>query len=264
MPTKKSVKKQTKTSTAKKRKKPSTKTVKKKKSSETKTKSKKFQLKKRKDPKRPVSLEDIKEAKSFHGGSFPKVNGRVHQYPEPHEEVQWVILIRRAKNWKSDCLDCFHREKGGEYIPPDMDPRNDPKRSMYRYALEEGTPGNKHKRNLRTKDRYHLMKNKVLKKGDKLELHHHDQDSMDPNKVVILSRCEHLKMHGKTCTEPFSKEAKRKTTGTAKVADKKMKKIKLKRATQPDKSDKKKKKQKAKNKTRTKTKTETKNVRRKK
>lgn len=191
--------------------------------SKNKTKSKNMTLKQKKR-KKLVSKEEIEKAKEFYGGSFPKVNGRKWKYPHPKEETEWVMLIREAKVWRSDCIKCFHQKKMGKVFKKEDDPTKHEKRSMYRYVLFESRPDFKDKRNIRTKDRYNLQQNEtVLRKGDGLELHHENQENMDPKKIKVLTKCQHLRAHGKVCKRENRSDAKKATKATKKLALKKNK-----------------------------------------
>jgi hypothetical protein len=179
--------------------------------------------KKKETKSKLVSKKDIEKAKSFYGGTFPKVNGRKWNYPEPTQEVEWVMLIREAKIWRSECIKCYHQKKMGKVFDKKDDPTKHEKRAMYRYVLFEARPEFKNKRNIRTKDRYNMQKShdKILSKGDNLELHHENQDTMDPKKVKVLTKCQHLRAHGKVCKKENSSDARKAKKATIKLNKKK-------------------------------------------
>jgi hypothetical protein len=146
-----------------------------------KTKLKK--LPKQPAPKKRKACDlDVKKAKSYYGGCFPSIKGKKYRYPKPEDETAWVLLITNALNYQDKKK---HSLRNG-YIP-----KNHPK---FEYILYHCRPDKIKDRTQRNKDR-----KKVLKKGDDRVVHHYNPSDLKKSKTVILTHCEHQKMHGKTC-----------------------------------------------------------------
>nr|BDC16833.1 hypothetical protein [Sicyoidochytrium minutum DNA virus] len=162
----------------------------------------------------PKSSVTVKKAKSYFGGTFPKVNGKVHKYPRPDDEEAWVWLIVEALTYK----------KLQWYIMRYRLPKKkEPRRSQYEYVLYHGRPDQIKRRAKRNKDRRALG----LTVGDPRHVHHMKQDDLDIKHTVLLTQCEHKRLHGGRClTEdrPAPRVSYKRKPGSKKISTKKKKK----------------------------------------
>tara|TARA_R110002153_G_scaffold45380_1_gene128018 strand:- start:4259 stop:4729 length:471 start_codon:yes stop_codon:yes gene_type:complete len=132
--------------------------------------------------KRKPSELDVEKAKNYYGGKFPKIKGKKYKYPKPENEKGWICLITNALNYQ---------DKKKIMLQKRMEPINNPK---FEYVLYHCRPDKIKDRAQRNKDR------KIhLEKGDDRVVHHYNQKNLKKSKTVILTHCEHQKMHGKKC-----------------------------------------------------------------
>ena len=122
--------------------------------------------------------------KKIHGGSIPDISGRKHKYPIKSNEKAWCKLYANALTYRNKSKYCLR--KG--YEQP-----NSKYKYKYEYLIYHGRPDQKDKRGIRNKDR----KENGLVKGDKLVVHHWNQDNMTG--IEIMTHCEHQRAHGRTC-----------------------------------------------------------------
>lgn len=141
-----------------------------------------------KDPFRPVRPEevDVEYAKSFFGGSFPRMNGAKHKYPAPENEAAWVKLIAEALTYRKRKKWCYQNG---------LEEKKHAKASKYEYVLYHGRPDQIKRRATRNRHRHAALKNGTLKPGE--ELHH--QDAKNLRKPVAVTPCQHNRLHGERC-----------------------------------------------------------------
>lgn len=131
---------------------------------------------------------DLNKLKKLYGGKLPDIKGKKRKYPSRDDEDGWRVVYAAALTYKNK--DRFCRTRG--YEPPAC-----AHKSKYEYLLFHGRPDKKKDRAARNRDR----KIHGLKKGDKRVIHHLDPNDMSTKKTVMLTHCQHQRMHGKVCQE---------------------------------------------------------------
>lgn len=141
-----------------------------------------------KDPFKPVRPEDlcVVRAKSYFGGSFPRVKGARFRYPAPENEAAWLKLVAEALTYRKRKQWCF---KNG------LEEKKHGKASKYEYILYHARPDQVKRRTTRNRHRRHALKNGTLKPGE--ELHH--QDAKNLRKPIAVTPCQHNRLHGEKC-----------------------------------------------------------------
>jgi hypothetical protein len=114
------------------------------------------------------------------------VNGRAYKYPAPSNEAAWTALVNRALAMKAADDAALSAGK----TPPVC-----AQRRQYEYVLYHCNPRSKWKRTKRTQHRAAHG----LAPGDHRVVHHQDQRHMSFAKSVVLTPCDHMKAHGRSC-----------------------------------------------------------------
>jgi hypothetical protein len=128
----------------------------------------------------------VTQARTFCHGEFPSINGKTHKYPAPSNTKAWTALVNDAFRFKNSEIAAF---KAGLPKP------THPKRVQYEYVLYHMHKPQVQRRCTRNNHRHAHG----LGVGDKRVVHHHNQKTMAFDDTVILTRCQHKKIHGKEC-----------------------------------------------------------------
>lgn len=132
------------------------------------------------------------QAKKRMGGSFPVIKGNRFRYPNPSNEVAWTALVNKA---------VAQREKDMAAVKSGKEKPRCAMRAKYEYILFHCGPRTKQKRAIRNKHR----RMHGLKKNDPRVVHHHDQKTMSFAKTVVMTPCQHKKVHGGSCVKTRGK-----------------------------------------------------------
>ena len=127
------------------------------------------------------------QARRKMGGKFPDISGRQHAYPPSSNEKAWTALVNRAVRM---------RFKDKLALASNKSPPSCKARPQYEYILFHCSPYSKRKRAIRNAHR----KLKGLKVGDPRVVHHENQRTMNFSSAVVLTKCQHKRAHGATCT----------------------------------------------------------------
>lgn len=128
------------------------------------------------------------QAKRRMGGSFPDIKGNRFRYPKPTNEAAWTTLVNKA---------VAQREKDMAAVKSGREKPRCAMRAKYEYILFHCGPRTRQKRAIRNKHR----KMHGLEKGDPRVVHHHDQKTMSFAKTVVMTPCQHKKIHGGACVK---------------------------------------------------------------
>ena len=146
-------------------------------------------------PPRPPPTLTPAQAKRRLGGKFPAIKGGKYRYPAPTNKKGWTSLVNRAlqQKYKDDLA-----RYNGKPVPKCQ------YRRKFEYILWHCSPIDRKRRNIRGQHR--AMHG--LGKGDDRVVHHIDQDTLDFNRTVVLTHCQHQAIHGKACRPCGAKRRK--------------------------------------------------------
>ncbi len=137
---------------------------------------------------------NIQRLKNRFGGDLPNIRGRKYKYPSSTDEDAWKFLYANCLNYKKYTRICIYYSKK----PYDRD-------YLCEYLLYHATKKQIKRRAIRNSHRRRLG----LKVNDPRQVHHEDQTDLKFSKAVILTPCEHKKLHGHKCHAKDAKGLKR-------------------------------------------------------
>ena len=114
---------------------------------------------------------------------FPECKGRKYRYPKPSNEKAWKSLLTRALAYQK-------KKKNANFLKKEM--KSNPK---FDYVLFHIRDGEKKRRCIRTKQRYHLTKLHGSHKMKNKEIHHTDRKNLSLKGIKLLSAKQHDAMH---------------------------------------------------------------------
>jgi hypothetical protein len=141
-------------------------------------------------PKPLTTAQAIKVCST--GNCFPVIKGKKYRYPKPSEKEAWTKLINKAR---------LEHAKVQYAVRSGKVPKYHPQRRKFEYILHHKHPDSMKKRAIRNKHRsLH-----GLQVGDDRHVHHNNQKTMALSSTVVLTPCEHKKMHGQKCKKSKTK-----------------------------------------------------------